>query len=362
MSTHTRFYEIDLLRFISAFFVVIFHYTYTGYMEGFSTIVNFEAVREYSRYAYMGINFFFVISGFVIFMSIEKGGARQFLLSRFSRLYPAYWAALCLTTLVTLVIGANVFTVTPWQFITNITMVNELFNEKAIESAYWTLFIELQFYLLVYILLLFGLMKYFQHIIAAILVASLFALYLPIAQNDTMWTEIFPHWSGYFACGGVFYLLRRDGVNTYRLSLLVIAFLYVLKQSTLFGQLMSGWFKIEFNLYVIAIINSVFFASFCITAFCKEHFLRQRWCYYLGVLTYPLYLIHQHIGYMVFNAFGTPENITYLVVAMVSLMLMLAWFIHRYIEVKLVKSVKRFVRKILGGSAVDQKRATQSIT
>jgi len=58
MPTNTRLYEIDLLRFISAFFVVVFHYTYTGYMEEFSTIANFEGVREYSRYAYMGINFF----------------------------------------------------------------------------------------------------------------------------------------------------------------------------------------------------------------------------------------------------------------------------------------------------------------
>ncbi|MFT5758210.1 MAG: peptidoglycan/LPS O-acetylase OafA/YrhL [Alteromonadaceae bacterium] len=348
MSTNTRFYEIDLLRFISAFFVLVFHYTYTGYMEGFSTIANFESVRNYSRYAYMGINFFFVISGFVIFMSIEKGSARQFLLSRFIRLFPAYWTALCLTTLLTLVIGANVFTVTPWQFITNIIMVNELLNEKAIDSAYWTLFIELQFYVVVYILLLFGLIKYFQHIIFVILIASLLALYLPIAQADSMWTEIFPHWSGYFACGGVFYLLKRDGINFYRLFLLIVSFLYVLKQSTLFGQLMSHWFKIEFNLYVIALINSVFFTYFCITTFCKGHFMRQRWCYYFGVLTYPLYLVHQHIGYMIFNAFGTVDNIGYLVAATITLMLMLAWLIHRYIEVKLAINFKRVGCKILG--------------
>lgn len=345
--TKTRFYEIDLLRFISAFFVVIFHYTYTGYMEGFSTIADFENVREISRYAYMGINFFFVISGFVIFMSIEKGSARHFLVSRFSRLFPAYWAALCLTTLITVLIGADVFTVTPWQFISNITMVNELFSVKAIDSAYWTLFIELQFYLLVYILLLFGLMKYVQQFIAVVLIVSLIALYLPIAQADTMWTEIFPHWSGYFACGGVFYLLRRDGINYYRLALVVIAFLYVLKQSTLFGELMSSWFNIEFNLTIIVIINSVFFASFCITVFCKGHFLRQRWCYYLGILTYPLYLIHQHIGYMVFNAFGDTNNIALLVLVTIIVVLILAWLIHHYVEVKLAKAFKRFGNKVL---------------
>jgi len=328
-------------------------------MEGFSTIANFESIREVSRYAYMGINFFFVISGFVIFMSVENGSARKFLVSRFSRLFPAYWAALCLTSIVTLFIGNEVFTITSWKFITNITMVNELFGEKGIDSAYWTLFIELQFYLLVYILLVFGLMKYVQHIIAAALVSSLIVLFLPMAQTNNMWSEIFPHWSGYFACGGVFYLLRRDGINLCRLSLLVIAYLYVLKQSTLFGELMSGWFQIEFNLYVIAAINSIFFAIFCITAFCQKHFMRKRWCYYLGILSYPLYLVHQHCGYMIFNTFGNTHNIGYLVTVTVMVMLVLAWLIHRFVEVKFALYFKALAGKVLRIQS-ESKQVTQT--
>ena len=79
----TRFYEIDLLRFVAAFAVVIFHYTYTGFMEGYSPVADFPAIREITRYAYMGINFFFVISGFVIFMSVADGSVRNFVISRF---------------------------------------------------------------------------------------------------------------------------------------------------------------------------------------------------------------------------------------------------------------------------------------
>lgn len=208
-----RFYEIDLLRFLSAFFVVVFHYTYTGYMEGFAPIADFPVLREYTRYAYMGINFFFVISGFVIFMSVESTSSKKFLASRFTRLFPAYWTALLITTVTILLIGDDKFSISIPQFIANLTMVNTLFGQNPIESAYWTLFIELQFYLLVFVVLLFNGLKHFIHVLAGILIVSTVALYFPWARDTNMWIGIFPHWSGYFAAGGIFYLIKRDGIN-----------------------------------------------------------------------------------------------------------------------------------------------------
>src|SRR5437868_190367 len=114
--TAKRLYEIDLFRFVSAFMVMLFHYTYTGKMEGFAPSADFGEFREISRYFYMGINFFFIISGFVIFMSIENGSPKQFVLSRFVRLYPAYWAGLLLTSLVVLFLGGKTFSITWTQF------------------------------------------------------------------------------------------------------------------------------------------------------------------------------------------------------------------------------------------------------
>lgn len=339
----TRFYEIDLLRFLSAFSVVIFHYTYTGYMEGFAKVANFESLRELTRYAYMGINFFFVISGFVIFMSVADGSPKNFLISRFVRLFPAYWCAMALTAIVTLLWGAEVFNITWLQLLTNITMVNELFGYKPIESAYWTLYIELKFYLLVLIVISLGMMKHFQHIIAVVLLASLLMLFHPWAQSVDMFVAIFPHWSGYFAAGGMFYLIRRDGLNCYRCFLLLLSYVFVIKQSIFFGNLMSSWFSITFNSTVIFAINTVFFALFCITALCKKNLLRQRYFYYLGVLTYPLYLIHQHIGYIIFNALGNQVNIALIVTVTILLMLLIAYLIHTQIELKIGRRLKQYL-------------------
>ena len=171
-----------------------------------------------------------------------------------------------------------------------------------------------------------------------------------------MFVAIFPHWSGYFAAGGVFYLLRRDGINAYRMALLVLSYVYIIKQSVLFGDLMGSWFKIEFNSTVIIIINSVFFALFCQTALFKNNPLRQRWCYYLGILTYPLYLIHQHIGFMVFNFFSDSLSIYLLVPLMIIIMLLLAYVIHTQIELKLGRRLKQGLTQYFGPKATIEKK------
>jgi peptidoglycan/LPS O-acetylase OafA/YrhL len=47
-----------------------------------------------------GVEFFFTISGFVIFKTLENSkNSTEFLVKRFFRLYPTYWVCLILTTL-----------------------------------------------------------------------------------------------------------------------------------------------------------------------------------------------------------------------------------------------------------------------
>ncbi|CCN36563.1 putative ACETYLTRANSFERASE [Vibrio nigripulchritudo SO65] len=348
----TRFYEIDLLRFLSAIFVVIFHYTYSAHMAGHAPVIDLENTRIWSRYAYMGINFFFVISGFVIFMSVEGGSARKFVASRFSRLFPAYWVALALTSIVTVYFGAPKFTVDGAQFLANLTMVNHWFGHMPVDGAYWTLFLEVKFYLLVFALLILRMMKYFLHVIAIVLIVSTATLFHPWAKEMNMWVSIFPHWSGYFAAGGVFYFIRRDGIrrdgaSAFKMLLLALSFVYMVKQSTLFGELMSGWFSITFNTTVIAILNIAFFMLFCVTAFCKENILRQKWLYYLGVLTYPIYLVHQNIGYIIFNHFGDSVDPVVLVTSTIALMLVVAYVIHTQVERRLAPLFKTAMLRLL---------------
>jgi len=90
MSEPKRIYQIDLFRFIAAFAVVLYHYLYRGYAAGNMSLLRFDGVGEYFRYGYLGVDLFFIISGFVIAFSIKHLSLRKFFNSRFKRLYPIF--------------------------------------------------------------------------------------------------------------------------------------------------------------------------------------------------------------------------------------------------------------------------------
>src|SRR5258708_28703021 len=91
-----RFEEIDVLRGIAALVVVVFHYS--GHCVRY-----FGDFPFYFTYGRHGVDLFFIVSGFVIYFTLEKSrNWRDFAFSRFSRLYPVYWGAL------TMVVAINV--------------------------------------------------------------------------------------------------------------------------------------------------------------------------------------------------------------------------------------------------------------
>jgi len=69
-----RLYELDLLRFIAAISVLLYHYTFMGYAENsiqgdYTSPIEYPMLAPFSQYTYLGVNLFFMISGFVILLS-----------------------------------------------------------------------------------------------------------------------------------------------------------------------------------------------------------------------------------------------------------------------------------------------------
>jgi len=89
----TRFYEIDLLRFIAAISVVFYHYAFIGVTRPDYNPLVFPALVPIAKYGYLGVELFFIISGYVVLLSAQGKTVRQFFVSRVTRLYPAYWVA-----------------------------------------------------------------------------------------------------------------------------------------------------------------------------------------------------------------------------------------------------------------------------
>jgi peptidoglycan/LPS O-acetylase OafA/YrhL len=101
-----RLYELDVLRGIAAFGVMLYHYTFRfealyrhpGHPSG--------ALWDAFRHFAFGLPMFFIISGFVILMTLDRTErASDFVYARFNRLFPAFWAAIAVTFIITHVFG-----------------------------------------------------------------------------------------------------------------------------------------------------------------------------------------------------------------------------------------------------------------
>ena len=150
-----RINEIDLLRFLAVMAVVIFHYAFRGYASDGMSIMPYP-LAPLAKYGYFGVHLFFLISGFVILMTASNGSLRQFFVSRFARLYPAFWACCTITFIATALIGAPRYTASIGQYLVNMTMMSDFLHVGSIDGVYWSLFVELRFYAFIAVLLMIG--------------------------------------------------------------------------------------------------------------------------------------------------------------------------------------------------------------
>src|SRR4051812_31838938 len=94
-----RLPELDLLRFIAAVGVVLFHSTHWPSPR--------TPLANLCTFGFMGVPLFFTISGFVILMTAEKRNGLQFVNSRIARLYPSFWICVLLSTLALATLGGG---------------------------------------------------------------------------------------------------------------------------------------------------------------------------------------------------------------------------------------------------------------
>ncbi|HYN53306.1 MAG TPA: acyltransferase, partial [Methylotenera sp.] len=147
-----RFDYLDVLRGIAVLAVCIQHifgYIYDAYstnhpLHSYLKFIVAESV-DWGRF---GVVLFFLVSGFIIPNSLKPGSSlRKFFVSRIFRLYPAYWAILVLIFISAPYLSDLHSTYSYTQFFANSTMVPKLFGSNEMSGVFWTLFIEILFYM-----------------------------------------------------------------------------------------------------------------------------------------------------------------------------------------------------------------------
>lgn len=345
----THLYEIDLLRFLAALCVVFFHYAFRGNATGDLSILAFPEIAGIVKYGYLGIDLFFMISGFVILLGAMNSTPSKFIASRIARLYPAFWVGMTLTTIVTIIIGTEKYNVNLFQYIINLSMVPTIFGVNNIDGVYWTLLIEAKFYFLILIILLIKQIHRIQIFAFLWLTWSLLFYYYPFPYRASYF--LFPYFSSYFIGGAMIFLVHKDGLSISKILLILGAYITSLHYAYRKIERQINHFNENFDLmivfiiitffYVIMILIAMKYTKFLHTPMLKKNFVN------IGLMTYPLYLIHQNIGYMIFNYVGTKVNNYIILIITILIILLLSYSIHLFVEKRYSGILKQFIFNML---------------
>jgi len=336
----SRIPELDLLRFIAAVAVVLFHYAFRGYAADDLTTMHYPALEPVARYGFLGVHLFFMISGFVILMTAGDGSIKRFIASRASRLLPAFWVCCTITFLVTLAIGGERFVATWPQYLVNMVTLGGGFGADPIDGAYWSLGAELRFYRLVGILLIVGQIHRAER-------------WLYVWLGATVLVELFPFiklkgflvtdYAGFFIGGAACFLIRARGLSRSRIVLVCAAWaLSLYHEFQLLPSFNENFDKPLSPAVVVAAMTSFFVVMLALALRRTPMLTSSRWAWF-GAVSYPLYLIHQNVGYMLFNEVGSSVDQVVMFWGVVATAIGAALLLHIAVEKPFAGPLKRAV-------------------
>jgi peptidoglycan/LPS O-acetylase OafA/YrhL len=343
-----RLYEIDLLRITAALAVVVYHYTFSGYARHLTSVA-YPALSLVTRYGYLGVDMFFTISGFVVLLSAWGRRPHEFVISRIIRLYPAYWAAVTITAIVAITLSRGLFKISLVQYVANLTMLNAVAHIANVDVVYWTLYAEIRFYLLVFVLTWIGISRTRVSTLLWLWLAAtavIEARVLPPGPAATIDVLVQSQWSHYFIAGMALCLAYRGGMSWPLGTILVLCYGNAAYQAINFGHLVSRRYHQPLSSAVIAVVITVIFAVMTLIALRVTRRLGRPWFAVAGALTYPLYLVHAYIGFVLFNLLGRAVSRWVLLAVMVAGMAGAAYAIHQLVERKAAPRLKRALLRL----------------
>ena len=291
---NNRIEFLDGLRGMAILLVILYH-AYARWPDLISFVKNTQNILIF-KYGNVGVNLFFMISGFVIFMTLDKNKSfSSFIKKRWLRLFPAM-AMASLIIYSTHALFQNRPSGTPdlINLIPGITFINpsiiEVFTGTriaGIEGAFWTIYIEVVFYLLI------G-MTYYRLGRKCVL-PVIFAM----SFYNVLIYKIFPHlmdfsslrlsldfgfdYYPWFFIGCYMYERINGRVNRYNTAMFIAVILLCLFLSRHDHELM--------------LIHAIAMSFFCCSFYSSriQRALSSRLMLFFGFISYPLYLIHENM-------------------------------------------------------------------
>lgn len=234
--------NFNLLRLLFAAFVV---YTHSFAVLGLMNMNPVRGILVSTWLSKIGVNGFFLISGFLITRSMAQGSIVYYTISRVLRIYPALLFSTAVTILVMFFFSDLNFkdyilhSQTIKFFIGNTTLFKTVvgllpgvFEDhliKVVNVSLWTLVVELRMYLIIGILGVLGVIRhpFIAKCVLIVLLVLLLSNYgpdVPLVHDKDNWTRVSMH----FFWGALIYFFRYEIPIDWRLFIAsVLMFLWL---------------------------------------------------------------------------------------------------------------------------------------
>jgi peptidoglycan/LPS O-acetylase OafA/YrhL len=355
---------LDSFRFLAIVSVMLYHYAYRWGppMWPVSLYPYGTFYGSCFRFGMGGVYFFFIISGFVISYTLENtSGFGTFIKNRFIRLFPPMllWSVITFL-LMTLLDTQKIFPSSHQirNFFPSLTFTNphiwDVLTGKEfnwINGSYWTLWVEVQFYIFAAIVFFRNREKFLPNLLIATIVLC-FCSYVPelafrYASSLHLPGSVRSFLSEYlfvrdlftitrhvclFTIGAVFHYLFKGGkIKLISTLSLCIGFVVVYEL-----------FAFENNparilyLFMLLIFLCMIYKRSLLS------FLDNRLFQRIGVISYSLYLMHENIGVLLINKYGVwfGKWSPFALPVVIVLMTLTAEISYRFFEVRIGRWLK----------------------
>ncbi len=322
---------LDSFRFIAILSVMLFHYysrwTPPQYKE---SMYPYGSNYDYFSFGYLGVQFFFIISGFVIaYTLLNTNSIMDFWKKRIIRLLPSMFFCSLVTFFVCSILDTNNIYPESHSFVNllfSLTFISPELINKIIPSAnlgyvsasYWSLWPEMQFYFFASIIYFINKKNFIRNIV--LVTFSMWVIdYLVIRILDNVQStnrfdlpidkdsiRVYNYWIGqiftfvgysfYFLLGVLFFQIFQRKKVIIALFSIVIAIVFRL----LFVEKIQFAYIQPLHYVFIMIIVFMFFSFF--PKFLS--FLSVKIFTSIGVASYSLYLIHENVGVLLINKYA----------------------------------------------------------